>query len=209
MTEASHQITSNPLPPAVRKPGAVGLPGRTDVAIVDPQGAPLPVGVEGEVAIRGLAVTAGYENDPAANARSRAGEWFRTGDLGRRDDDGYLTLTGRLKEMINRGGEKIAPREIDDALAMHPAVQQAVAFAVPDPMLGEDVAAAIVLRPGMTATEHDLRRHLARTLAAYKVPRRIVFVPQIPTGPSGKLQRIGLAQRLGLAADPATSPRPR
>ena len=124
--------------------------------------------------------------------------WFRTGDLGRIDADGYLWLTGRSKEIINRGGEKISPREVDDVLCAHPAVLQAVTFALPDPVWGEDVAAAIVLRPGRTADDGELRRHAARTLARFKVPRRFVFVDEIPKGPSGKLQRIGLAKTLGL-----------
>ena len=199
MTEASHQVTCNPLPPAVRKPGSVGVAGRTDVAIMDAEGSLLPVGAVGEVVIRGPSVTSGYENAPEVNARTLTAGWFRTGDQGVVDADGYLTLTGRLKEIINRGGEKISPREVDDVLTAHPAVMQAVTFALPDAMLGEDVAAAIVLRDGMSVSADQLRRHVAGHLAGFKVPRRIVFVTEIPKGPSGKLQRVGLAKLLGLA----------
>jgi acyl-CoA synthetase (AMP-forming)/AMP-acid ligase II len=177
----------------------VGVAGRTAVAIMDAKGALLPVGAVGEVVIRGPAVTAGYENAPEVNARTVTAGWFRTGDQGIVDTDGYLTLTGRLKEIINRGGEKISPREVDDVLTAHPAVMQAVTFALPDAMLGEDVAAAIVLRDGMTVGADELRRHVAGRLAGFKVPRRVVFVTEIPKGPSGKLQRVGLAKLLGFA----------
>ncbi len=146
MTEASHQICSNPLPPGVRKPGAVGLPAGPEVAIMDEQGNLLPAGERGEVVIRGRSVTAGYENNPEANRSALVDGWFRTGDQASFDAEGYLFLSGRIKELINRGGEKISPREIDEVLLEHPAVAQAVAFAVPHATLGEDVAAAVVLR---------------------------------------------------------------
>ena len=149
--------------------------------------------------IRGPNVTAGYENNPKANGEAFVEGWFRTGDQGVIDAEGYLTLTGRLKEIINRGGEKISPREVDEALMDHPAVLQAVAFALPHPMLGEDVGAAVVLRDGLTATEQDLHAFLGERLAAFKTPRKILFLAEIPKGATGKLQRIGLAQKLGLA----------
>lgn len=205
MTEAAHQIACNPLPPCIRKPGSVGLAAGPEVAIMAEGGkALLPPGQVGEVVVRGANIMAGYVNNPAANARSFVAGWFRTGDQGQLDVDGYLTLTGRLKEIINRGGEKISPREVDEALLNHPDVAQALAFALPDVELGEDVAAAVVLSvPGVT--ESDLRRFVAQHLAYFKVPRRIVFVEEIPKGPTGKPQRIGLAQRLGLAETPAAS----
>jgi acyl-CoA synthetase (AMP-forming)/AMP-acid ligase II len=199
MTEASHQMATNPLPPGTRKPGSVGLGAGVEVAVMDEDGVFLPQGEPGEVVVRGPNVTPGYENNPAANAASFTDGWFRTGDEGRLDRDGYLHLTGRLKELINRGGEKVSPREVDEVLLTHPAVAQAVAFAMPHDRLGEEVAAAVVLAGGATAGERELREHAARHLADFKVPRRIVFVSEIPKGPTGKLQRIGLAAKLGLS----------
>ena len=199
MTEASHQMTSNPMPPAERQPGGVGIAAGPEVAIMDEAGALQASGTEGEVVIRGPNVTHGYENNPEANATAFADGWFRTGDQGVIDGAGYLTLTGRLKEIINRGGEKIAPREVDDVLMAHPAVAQAVAFAMPHPKLGEDVAAVIVLREGAEAGERELRAFAADSLADFKVPRTILFRDEIPKGATGKLQRIGLAEKLGIA----------
>ncbi len=198
MTEATHQMASNPLN-GIRKPGSVGVAAGPEVAIMDEAGRLLDRGEIGEVVIRGENVTAGYESNPKANAQAFVDGWFRTGDQGVLDADGYLTLTGRLKEIINRGGEKISPREVDEALMDHPAVLQAVAFAVPHPMLGEDVGAAVVLREGLTATEQELGAFLSERLAAFKTPRKILFLAEIPKGATGKLQRIGLAQKLGLA----------
>ena len=197
MTEASHQMAANPLN-GIRKPGSVGLAAGPEIAIMDEAGRLLGRGEPGEVVIRGENVTAGYENNPKANAEAFVNGWFRTGDQGVIDADGYLTLTGRLKEIINRGGEKISPREVDEALMDHPGVLQAVAFAVPHPMLGEDVGAAVVLREGLTATEQELGAFLSERLAAFKTPRKILFLAEIPKGATGKLQRIGLAQKLGL-----------
>jgi len=202
MTEAAHQMCSNPLPPGIRKPGSVGPAAGPEVAIMNEQGKLLGPDETGEVVIRGRNVTAGYENNPAANEAAFTSGWFRTGDQGRIDADGYLTLTGRLKEIINRGGEKISPREIDEVLLTHPAVAQAVCFAVPHPSLGEDLAAAVVLRPDQAPTEQDLRQFAFARLADFKVPSRIVFVNAIPKGPSGKLQRIGLYQHLAEALQP-------
>ncbi len=198
MTEASHQMASNPLPPAARKPGTVGLAAGPEVAIMDGAGSLLPVGATGEVVIRGANVMAGYVDDPQANASAFHGQWFRTGDQGICDSDGYFTITGRLKELINRGGEKISPREIDEALLEHPAVAQAVAFAVPHARLGEEVAAAVVLEEGSDLTQRALGQFAAERLAAHKVPRVVRFVEAIPKGPSGKLKRVGLAEDLGL-----------
>ena len=200
MTEAAHQMASNPLPPAPRFPGAVGIAAGPEIGIMDEDGTLLPPGALGEVVIRGRNVTAGYENNPQANETAFAHGWFRTGDQGILDEAGYLRLTGRLKELINRGGEKISPIEVDTVVMDHPAVAQCLTFAVPHPMLGEEVAAAIVLREGATATESELREFAAVRLAQFKVPRRIVFLDEIPKGATGKLQRIGLAEKLGLSA---------
>jgi acyl-CoA synthetase (AMP-forming)/AMP-acid ligase II len=198
MTEASHQMASNPLPPGVRKPGSVGVAAGPEVAIMDATGELRAAGQTGEVVIRGASVTAGYESNATANEGAFTRGWFRTGDEGYQDQDGYLFLTARIKEIINRGGEKISPREVDEALLEHPAVAQAVAFAMPHPTLGEEVGAAVVLRAGATATVADLRSFAKAKLAEFKVPRRIVLVDDIPKGATGKIQRIGLAGQLQL-----------
>jgi acyl-CoA synthetase (AMP-forming)/AMP-acid ligase II len=187
------------LPPGVAKPGSVGIPTGVGVAILDSNNHVLPAGARGEIAIRGATVIDEYENNPAANASSFTAGWFRTGDEGLLDEDGYLFLTGRLKEQINRGGEKISPLEIDDALLAHPAVTEAVAFAMPHSKLGEEVGAAVVLAAGQQLTEAELRSYLAERLAPFKVPRTIVIVQEIPKGATGKVQRIGLAAKLNLA----------
>jgi acyl-CoA synthetase (AMP-forming)/AMP-acid ligase II len=199
MTEATHQMASNPLPPAERKPGSVGLPAGPEIAIMAEDGRLLPRGEVGEIVIRGPNVTAGYERNPKANAEAFTDGWFRTGDQGLMDGDGYLSLTGRLKEIINRGGEKVSPREVDEILMDHPAVAQVVCFAMPHPKLGEEVAAAVVLREGAAATERELQEFVGRRAADFKVPKKILFMPEIPKGATGKLQRIGLAAKLGLA----------
>ncbi len=196
MTEAAHQMTSNPMPPQARKPGSVGLPAGPEIAIMDADGALQALGARGEVVIRGPNVADGYRNNPQANAEAYTRGWFRTGDQGELDADGYLTITGRLKEIINRGGEKISPREVDEALLQHPAVGQAVTFAMPHERLGEEVAAAVVLRDGSDAEERELRRFVGERLADFKTPRRIVILDEIPKGATGKVQRIGLAQTL-------------
>jgi acyl-CoA synthetase (AMP-forming)/AMP-acid ligase II len=198
MTEASHQMASNPLRGA-RKPGAVGIAAGPEVAIMGDNGELLMPGEIGEIVIRGDNVTKGYENNPSANATAFTNGWFRTGDQGVMDGERYISLTGRLKEIINRGGEKISPREVDEILMDHPSVQQVVVFAMPHEKLGEEVAAAVVLREGAKADEKQLREFCSQRLAAFKVPRKIVFLEQIPLGATGKLQRIGLAEKLGLA----------
>jgi acyl-CoA synthetase (AMP-forming)/AMP-acid ligase II len=165
---------------------------------MDESGRLLPAGRTGEVVIRGRNVTAGYQHNPEANAQAFVKGWFRSGDQGVLDGDGYLTITGRLKEIINRGGEKVAPREVDEVLIAHPAVAEAVTFAVPDAALGEEVGAAVVLKGGARASADEIRAYAAERLASFKVPRRIAIVPEIPKGPTGKPQRIGLAEKLGL-----------
>jgi acyl-CoA synthetase (AMP-forming)/AMP-acid ligase II len=198
MTEAAHQMASNPIG-GTRKPGTVGQAAGPEVGIMDADGNILNTGETGEIVIRGPNVTAGYENNPKANGEAYTNGWFRTGDQGMIDADGYITITGRLKEIINRGGEKVSPREVDEILMDHPAVLQALTFAMPHDKLGEEVACAIVLREGKAATERELRDFAGERLANYKVPRKIIMLDEIPKGATGKLQRIGLAQKLGLA----------
>ncbi len=199
MTEAAHQMASNPLPPTARKPGSVGPAAGPEVGVMNDAGELLPRGEIGEVVIRGRNVTGGYARNPEANASAFTAGWFRTGDQGRLDEEGYLYLTGRLKEIINRGGEKVSPREIDEVLLDHPAIAQATAFATPHDKLGEEIAAAVVLEPGAEATEKDIRAFAAERLADFKVPRRVLILDEIPKGPTGKVQRIGLAKQLGLS----------
>ena len=199
MTEAAHQMACNPLPPGKRKPGTVGLAAGPEVAIMDNDGQLLPTGSTGEIVIRGPNVTPGYENNDKANAEAFTHGWFRTGDQGVMDSEGYISITGRLKEIINRGGEKISPREIDEILMDHAAVAQVVCFGIPHEKLGEEVGAAVVLREGQTATEKELRDYVASRVADFKVPRKILLLEEIPKGATGKLQRIGMAQKLGLA----------
>jgi len=247
MTEAAHQITSNPLPPGTRKRGSVGRAAGAEVAILGDKGERLLAGSPGQVVIRGPGVMDGYlanrrgprrpppslppEADCAGDAGARSGTshpphsveagvhvsdillgdiedagdrtfvdgWLRTGDLGYLDGDGDLFLTGRVKEVINRAGEKIAPREVEHALMEHPGVAVAVAFPIADPRLGDDVGAAVIPRPGTAPTVEEVRRFVGSRLPIHKVPRRIRIVEQIPTGPTGKIQRLGLAEKLGLA----------
>ena len=202
MTEATHQMASNPLPPLVQKPGSVGREAGPKIRIAHELENHLIDGT-GEVVISGPNVTPGYENNFEANKKSffyfEGERWFRTGDQGAFDRDGYLSLTGRLKEIINRGGEKISPLEVDEVLMDHPSVAQVVTFAVPHEKLGEDVAAALVLEEGSEVTENDLRAFASDRMVEFKVPKQIVILSEIPKGATGKLQRIGLAKKLGLA----------
>lgn len=203
MTEAAHQMAINPLPPNKRKTGSVGKGAGCNIGIMDSAGSLLPPGVIGEIVVSGDNVIEGYENNPKANESSFANGWFRTGDQGYLDTEGYLFINGRLKELINRGGEKISPREVDEVLLRHPAIQQAAAFAIPHPTLGEDIAAIVVLRNGMTATEKEIRLFSTEYMAYYKVPSIIIFSGEIPKGPTGKVQRVGLAEKLGLTGTEA------
>ena len=186
MTEAAHQMCSNPLPPSERKPGCVGPAAGPEVGIMNDQGRALGVDEEGEIVIRGPNITTGYLNNPEANAHAFHGDWFRTGDQGVMDADGYVKVTGRLKEIINRGGEKIAPLEVDEVLLDHAAVAQVCTFALPHDKLGEEVAAAVVLADGAEVTPRELRDFASRRLADFKTPRRIVFVDEIPQGTDGQ-----------------------
>ncbi|MCH2077301.1 MAG: AMP-binding protein [Rhodobacteraceae bacterium] len=201
MTEAAHQMCCNPIETGKQKPGAVGVAAGPEVRIAHEVENRLIDGV-GEVSISGPNVTPGYEGNPEANEKNffeaEGKRWFRTGDQGAFDEDGYLALTGRLKEIINRGGEKISPLEVDGILSDHAAVAQCVTFAVPHPKLGEDVAAAVVLKEGKEASDRDIRDFASERLAAFKVPRKILILDEIPKGATGKLQRIGLAEKLGL-----------
>ncbi|WP_367114098.1 AMP-binding protein [Roseicyclus sp.] len=201
MTEAAHQMASNPLGAGKQKPGSVGIEAGPLVRVAHEIENRLVTGV-GEIVISGPNVTPGYEGNPEANEKNffeaENRRWFRTGDQGEFDAEGYLTLTGRLKEIINRGGEKISPLEVDGVLSAHPAVAQVVTFAIPHDKLGEDVGAAVVLKEGHDATEREIRDFASAQLAAFKVPRKIMILNDIPKGATGKLQRIGLAEKLGL-----------
>ena len=208
MTEASHQVASNPLPPLVRQPGSVGVALGPEVAIMDEAGNLLPSGKVGEVVIRGANVTQGYENNSQANESAFTKGWFRTGDLGYLDKDKYLFLKGRSKEIINRGGEKISPREVEEVILEHPAIEQVVAFAIPHTLLGEDVAVAVVMNKEASVTEQELKEFTAARLANFKIPNMVLFVDEIPQGPTGKQQRIGLAEKLGLTASAPTAAKP-
>src|SRR5262249_22663446 len=194
MTEASHQMSSNPLPPRERRVGTVGTSTGTDLKVVDEHWRPQAAGESGEVIVRGPGVVSYYLNQPEANATSFRDGWFRTGDLGSLSTDGYLTLEGRLKELINRAGEKIAPREVDDVLLSHRAVAEAVTFGARDEKFGEVVHAAVVLRED--AEPQVLVAHCRETLAAFKVPSRIFIVDAIPKGPTGKVERKRIADTL-------------
>ncbi len=197
MTEASHQMTSNHLPPGKRKYKKVGFPAGPEVAIMV-NNKILKNGKIGEIVIRGENVTKGYINNLKANKDSFIDGWFRTGDQGFYDKEGFLQLTGRIKEIINKGGEKISPMEIDDAIMKHESVYQAITFSIIHGKLGEDIAVAIVLKKGHKLSEKNLKEFLNKKLASFKIPRKIIFLDEIPKGKTGKLQRIGLARKLGL-----------
>jgi acyl-CoA synthetase (AMP-forming)/AMP-acid ligase II len=193
MTEASHQMASNPQPPFAHKGGSVGKATGIQIGIMT-DGKLLPQGERGEVVIKGPNVVDGYENNPEANATSYVDGWFRTGDQGYLDEEGYLFLTGRLKEMINRGGEKIGPREIDEVLLQHPAVNEAVAFGVPHDRWGEEVAAAVTLKG--EATEKEILAFCKQRLADFKTPKKLYIVEAIPRTATGKIQRGAVAKAL-------------
>jgi len=191
MTEAAHQMSSNPLPPGERRPGTVGRATGIEIAALDDDWRPVPAGERGEVAVRGPSVVDRYLDNPAATAASFRDGWFRTGDVGTLSTDGYLTLVGRVKELINRAGEKISPYEVEDVLLTHPAVAEAAAYPVPDEKYGEQVGVVVVLRSEVTP--RDLIAHCTDRLAAFKRPARVTILPEIPKGPTGKVQRRNLA----------------
>ncbi len=198
MTEATHQMASNPLPPAIQKPGLVGMPAGPEICIMNDKNEKLPKGKIGEICIKGDNVTNGYENNPEANKQSFVNNWFRTGDEGFFDEDGYLKISGRLKEIINKGGEKISPLEVDNILMDFPPIDQALCFGYKDKMLGEDIAVAIKLKENKSCTEDDIKSYANEKLAKFKIPKKIFIVKDIPKGATGKLQRIGLAKKFGL-----------
>ena len=204
MTEATHQMCCNPLPPRTQKPGSVGVPAGPEVRIAsETENSLLDADATGEIVISGPNVTPGYESNPKANTDNffdaKGKRWFRTGDQGAFDADGYLNLTGRLKEIINRGGEKISPLEVDAVLLSHAEIAQVVCFAVPHDKLGEDIAAAVVLTEGSTLDQKAIQTFAAERLAKFKVPNALVILDEIPKGATGKIQRIGMAEKLGLA----------
>ena len=198
MTEATHQMASNPLPPAIQKPGLVGMPAGPEICIMNDKNEKLSQGEIGEICIKGDNVTNGYENNPEANKQSFVNNWFRTGDEGFFDKDGYLKISGRLKEIINKGGEKISPLEVDNILMDFPPIDQALCFGYKDKMLGEDIAVAIKLKENKSCTEDDIKSYANEKIAKFKIPKKIFIVEDIPKGATGKLQRIGLAKKFGL-----------
>lgn len=202
MTEAAHQMTSNPLPPGARKAGTVGLGQGVAVRILDGSGAEVPQGSEGEICIRGANVTAGYLNNAAANATAfTASGYFRTGDQGKLDEDGYVIITGRIKELINKGGEKISPIELDNALAQHPHVAEAVSFAMADEMYGQEVGVAVVVKEGAQCSAEDIQSFMRERVAKFKVPKRVFFTKVMPKTATGKIQRKNVAEAMLKAAD--------
>lgn len=204
MTEAAHQMTSNPLPPAKRKPGTVGLGQGVEVVILNDAGAKLPQGTEGEICIKGENVTKGYLNNDKANAEGfTADGYFRTGDQGKLDEDGYVIITGRIKELINKGGEKISPIELDNVLTRNPAVSEAVSFAIPDDLYGQEIGVAIVLKPGQKLGQDDLRAWVSEKLAKFKVPKKVYFTDVMPKTATGKIQRRIVAETMQKQDDKA------
>jgi acyl-CoA synthetase (AMP-forming)/AMP-acid ligase II len=193
-------ITVNPLPPKTRKAGSVGVPAINDVRLHDETGHALDVGQEGEVVVKGPLVYDGYLDDPEATSRSFDDGWYRTGDLGKFDTDGFLYLTGRIKDVINQGGEKISPAEIDGILASHPAVADGAAFGAPHPTLGQVVVAAVVLVAGAERDDRSIRNHVRAHLPVSKMPRKIFFVESLPRAENGKLRRQELQQELAPAS---------
>jgi len=174
MTEAAHQMTSNPPPPAKRYPGSVGICQGVEIKILDQSGDEVPQGFEDEICIRGENVTKGYLNNPEANKSSfTKGGFFRTGDQGKKDKDGYVIITGRIKELINKGGEKISPIELDNVLAQNPSVSEAVSFAIADEMYGQDIGVAVVLKDGKKLSENELRKWVAEKVAKFKIPKKV------------------------------------
>jgi acyl-CoA synthetase (AMP-forming)/AMP-acid ligase II len=190
MTEAAHQMTSNLLPPGERKPGSVGLGQGVEVKILDDEGNEVTQGKEGEICVRGVNVTKGYMNNAEANKSSFTTDgFFRTGDQGKKDADGYVIITGRIKELINKGGEKISPIELDNVLTQHPAVSEAVSFAIDDEMYGQDIGVAIVLKQSQKLRASELKAWVKERVAKFKVPKKVFFTESMPKTATGKIQR--------------------
>jgi acyl-CoA synthetase (AMP-forming)/AMP-acid ligase II len=198
LTETSGTVATNPMPPRPRKPGSVGLPCGNEIIVVDESGNECPPLVSGELLIRGDNILDYYYKNEDATRGAFMGEWFRTGDLGQKDEDGYLFITGRLKELIIRGGENIAPREIDDVLYQHEAILEAAAVGVNDDNYGQEVVACVVIREGFQATEDELKRFCEDAVGSVKCPKAIYFMDDLPKGPSGKIQRLRLPEVIGL-----------
>ncbi|MCJ1243416.1 hypothetical protein MMC30_000613 [Trapelia coarctata] len=197
MTEAAHQMTSSPLPPAKRYPGSVGIGQGVKVKVLDQSGDEVPQGFEAEICIRGENVTKGYLNNPEANKSSfTKGGFFRTGDQGKKDKDDYVIITGRIKELINKGGEKISPIELDNMLAQNPSVSEAVSFAIADEMYGQDIGVAVVLKDGKKLSEDELRKWVAGKVAKFKIPKKIYFTDNMPKTATGKIQRRMVAEAM-------------
>ncbi|HLW38457.1 MAG TPA: AMP-binding protein, partial [Candidatus Eremiobacteraceae bacterium] len=195
LTECASVAFTNPLDKSARKYGSPGKPLGVEARVVDRAGRPVVGDARGEIELRGPNVMLGYFKSPEATAAALRSEgWLATGDIGYRDPDGFFFITGRLKELIIKGGENIAPREIDEALLAHPAVLEAAAVGVPDAAYGQEILACVVVKPGATCTEEDLRAHCIRTLGRYKSPRYLKLVGQLPKGPSGKVQRLKLTE---------------
>jgi acyl-CoA synthetase (AMP-forming)/AMP-acid ligase II len=195
LTETASVAFANPLDPSRRKYGSAGLPLGVKARVVAADGAVLGAGEQGEIEVRGESVMAGYFREPELSTRLISADgWLATGDLGYRDSDGFYFITGRRKELIIKGGENIAPREIDEALLRHPAVLEAAAVGIPDPNYGQDILACIVLKPGAYCDEAELRAHCLAQLGRYKTPRLLRFVAALPKGPSGKVQRLRLLE---------------
>lgn len=193
LTETAAQILSNPMPPAKPKYGSPGIPFGNEARILDEDGKECPPGVSGELMIRGANVTKGYFKNPEATAEALEPDgWLHTGDVALCDEDGFFFITGRIKELIIKGGENIAPREIDEALYEHPAVLEAAGFGMPDKHYGQEVMACVALKPGAACTENELANLLESRLGAFKSPKRIFFMEDLPKGPSGKIQRLKL-----------------
>lgn len=192
LTETAGTVAANPMAPAPRKPGSVGIPFGNEIRIVDDQGQQCPTGTRGEMVVRGSNTLDIYYKNPEATAAGFFGDWFRTGDVAYQDEDGYLFVTGRIKELIIRGGENIAPREIDDVLYKHPAILEAAAFGMPDDNYGQEVMACVVVRQGYSCTEQELKSHCAKSVGEIKAPKKIYFMDDLPKGPSGKIFRLRL-----------------
>jgi len=204
MTEAAHQIASNPLPPGKRHPGSVGIGQGVEIKILDQDGNEVPQGSEAEICVRGENVTKGYLNNPAANKSSfTKGGFFRTGDQGKQDEDGYLIITGRIKELINKGGEKISPIELDNIIAHNPHIAELVSFAIRDAHYGEDIGAAVVLKKQGSVSEDDLKSWIARKVVKFKIPKKIWIVPEIPKTATGKIQRRKVAEAMLKKGNPS------